>query len=400
MQQSSRWKKLRGFLFLTVVVPLIFLALIEGLVRLSGVNTEVLKSDRFQVGTPLWVANETNFFSAEALYRDIVRHEVPASAAEWLQCFEEAPRVRYRMRPGIDRRVVNTVNRRELEQGLKVRLRANALGFRSADLPRKKAPGVFRIVFLGDSTTFGWGVEAEERFSERLVARLNARGDGRRYEAINLGIPGYTSWHGRKAFEYFGLPWSPDMVIMSFGANDGKMISRRAKAILQRESALEGVKHFLRRFATYRLMRRLLLSLSNPFEKLAERPAATKSQRVPVVTKVEFRENLTAIVEAARAQGCRPVFLGLCCPVDYLAPMSMLGKRLGVTQMDGMHILLQGIPEITAGKFHPELYKYYLELYGREILEARRIMTVTSDSCHPNRLGHRVLAAALEERLF
>ncbi|HDP93739.1 MAG TPA: hypothetical protein ENN40_00030 [Candidatus Aminicenantes bacterium] len=400
MNISSWWKKFRNLLLLTLVIPLAVLALIEGLVRVSGVNTEVIKSDRFQVATPLWVADEANFFSAEALYRDIVHHEVPAVAAEWLTCFEEAPHVRYRMRPGIDRRVVNTVNRRELEQGMKVRMRANSLGFRSADLPRAKPAGTYRIVFLGDSTTFGWGVEADERFSERLAARLNARNDGRNYEVINLGIPGYTSWHGRKAFERFGLPWSPDMVIMSFGANDGKMISQRAKALLQRESALEGVKYFLRRFAAYRLMRRLLLSLTNPFEKLAEQPPAKKQKRVPVVTVAEFRENLTAMVAAARKKGCRAVFLGLCCPADYLAPVSALAERLGVRHLDGMHVLLQSVPQIKAGKINPELYQYYRELYGREALEKRRILTVTSDSCHPNRLGHRVLAAVLEERLF
>lgn len=400
MNASAWWKKLRGFVLLTLVIPLAVLALIEGLVRISGINTEVVKSDRFQVATPLWAADETNFFSAEALYRDIVHHNVPAAAAEWLTCFEEAPGVRYRMRPGIDRRVINTVNRRELERGMTVRLHANSLGFRSAELPRAKPQGTYRIVFLGDSTTFGWGVEAEERFSERLAARLNARGDGRRYEVINLGIPGYTSWHGRKAFERFGLPWSPDMVIMSFGANDGKMISRRAKEILQRESALEGIKHFLRHFATYRLMRRLLLSLANPFEKLADQAPAEKQKRVPVVTVAEFRENLAAMVASAREHGCRPIFLGLCCPADYLAPMSALAQRLEVKHMDGMHILLHSVPEIKAGNFNPELYRYYRNLYGEEILEKRRILTVTSDSCHPNRLGHRVLAAALEERLF
>jgi len=400
MKSTSRWKKLSGFLLLTVLVPLLILALIEGLVRVSGVDTEVVKSDRFQVATPLWVADETNFFSAEALYRDIIHQSVPAAAAEWLQCFDEAPRVRYRMRPGVDRRVINTVNRRELEKGLTVRLRANSQGFRTPELPRKKPAGTYRIAFLGDSTTFGWGVEAKERFSELLAARLNAREDGLRYEVINLGIPGYTSWHGIRAFETYGLPWSPDMVIISFGANDGKRISRRAKETLQRGSSLEGVKHFLRRFATYRLMRRWILSLGNPFEKLADRPADAVGDRVPVVTRLEFRQNLTYLVETARAGGCRPVFLGLCCPVEYLAPMNALGKRLGVETMDGMHILLQKVPAIKAGELHPELYTYYRELYGDEILKTRRIMTVTSDSCHPNRLGHRVLAAALEERLF
>ena len=397
---SPGWiRKLRDLFLLAVVVPLVFFALVEVVVRLIDVNTDVIKNDRFKVATPLWVANETNFFSAEALYRDIVDNVLPAGAADWMHSFEEARWVRYRMKPNVDQMVTNTVNRKELAKGLKVRFQSNPLGFRSHDLPGKKAAGTFRIVFLGDSTTFGWGVEQAERFSDVLAKRLNARRDGRRYEVINLGIPGYTSWHGRQAFEHYGLPWSPDMVIMSFGANDGKMISKRAKALLQRESSLEGLKFFLRRFKTYKLLRRWVLSMANPFDN-RENPKPEKTERVPFVTLKEFRANLRAIVESARERNCRAVFLGLCCPMDYLAPMTAMGNRLGVDTMDGMHILLRSIPEIKSGKRYPSLYQYYRDLYGDEVLDSRRIMTVTSDSCHPNRLGHSVLADALEKRLF
>ena len=397
---SSGWiRKFRDLFLLAVVVPLVFFALVEVGVRLSGVNTEVIKNDRFKVAIPLWVANETNFFSAEALYRDIVDNVLPAGAADWMHSFEEARWVRYRMKPNVDQKVTNTVNRRELAKGLKVRFQSNPLGFRSHDISRKKPAGTYRIVFLGDSTTFGWGVEQEERFSDVLAERLNARRDGRRYEVINLGIPGYTSWHGRQAFDHFGLPWSPDMVIMSFGANDGKMISSRAKALLQRGSSLEGLKFFLWRFRTDKLLRRWFLSMANPFDKMEKLPAE-KPQRVPFVTLGEFRGNLKAIVESARERNCRPVFLGLCCPMVYLAPMTAMGRRIGVETMDGMHILLRSIPEIKSGKRYPHLYQYYRDLYGADVLDSRRILTVTSDSCHPNRLGHSVLADALEKRLF
>ena len=36
----------------------------------------------------------------------------------------------------------------------------------------------------------------------------------------------------------------------------------------------------------------------------------------------------------------------------------------------------------------------------REMLEGRRLLYVTSDTCHPNRLGHQILAEALFERIF
>ncbi|HEB53493.1 MAG TPA: hypothetical protein ENI87_09590, partial [bacterium] len=48
------------------------------------------------------------------------------------------------------------------------RLRTNSLGLRGPDVAVPKPPGTFRIVMLGDSVTFGWGVDDEVTFARRL----------------------------------------------------------------------------------------------------------------------------------------------------------------------------------------------------------------------------------------
>jgi lysophospholipase L1-like esterase len=48
-------------------------------------------------------------------------------------------------------------------------------------------PGVFRILALGDSTTFGWGVAQEQAWPAQLEAVLRARGVA--VEVINAGVP-------------------------------------------------------------------------------------------------------------------------------------------------------------------------------------------------------------------
>jgi hypothetical protein len=69
--------------------------------------------------------------------------------------------------------------------------RRNAHGFRdtrpfSCELPAGKK----RIVFLGDSFTFGYGVKnAADRFSDRVGAALNA-GEPGTWETANLALPG------------------------------------------------------------------------------------------------------------------------------------------------------------------------------------------------------------------
>jgi hypothetical protein len=58
---------------------------------------------------------------------------------------------------------------------------------RGGDFSPKPAPGVTRILALGDSTTFGWGVEDHESWPARLQARLDERGLA--VEVLNAGVP-------------------------------------------------------------------------------------------------------------------------------------------------------------------------------------------------------------------
>ena len=68
--------------------------------------------------------------------------------------------------------------------------------------------------------------------------------------------------------------------------------------------------------------------------------------------------------------------------------------------IDGMHALIQNIPLIQEGKKYREMAGYYRELYGENILKERRILYVTNDTCHPNVIGHKIIADILFERVF
>lgn len=393
--------KILGYAFLIVGLPLLFFALTELVIRVAGINTEVVKSDRFEVGVPLWAMDPANLAVARDVYRQVLDNALPVDSVEWLNHFEEAPYVHYRMKPKFSGYVTNTVNRRELEKGIKVYWESNSLGYRTGEIPRRKDPSSFRIFFLGDSTTFGWGVDQDERFTEILGTRLNADQNTVSYEIYNFGIPGYTTHHARMLYDHVIRRLQPDMIVYTFGANDSRMVPADIKKMLRQSAFIEGLKDMMGRFRTYRLLRKMVFSLYDPFEKVRKHSAAEGGgEEEAFVTLWEYQQNLEYLIRSGEKNGVETVLLALCCPLDYLSKMSAVGGREGVPAVDGMHILLQELPCIQAGECYTELAAYYRDLYGSELLENRRLLYVTSDTCHPNRLGHRILAEALFTRLF
>lgn len=76
----------------------------------------------------------------------------------------------------------------------------------------------YRVLALGDSCTFGLGVEDRETFPAQLEGVLQV--SGLDVEVVNAGVPGYTAYQGRRLFETRGAALEPDLVLVTFGFND------------------------------------------------------------------------------------------------------------------------------------------------------------------------------------
>ena len=101
------------------------------------------------------------------------------------------------------------------------RVRTNSAGMRSdLEFALEKPAGTLRVVGIGDSGMFGWNVEQNEDYVTVLGKLLNARGDGRRYETINLGVPGYNTQMEVDALVDKGLRYRPDIVVIGWCEND------------------------------------------------------------------------------------------------------------------------------------------------------------------------------------
>jgi lysophospholipase L1-like esterase len=106
---------------------------------------------------------------------------------------------------------------RGLSEGRPVSL--NSEGLRAPEIPPKGADE-YRILSLGESTTFGVGVGDGETYSARLEEYLRERFPGREIRVINAGVSAYSSTQSLLWLEHRGLRLRPDLILLYHEIND------------------------------------------------------------------------------------------------------------------------------------------------------------------------------------
>lgn len=91
------------------------------------------------------------------------------------------------------------------------------------DYEIQKPDETYRIITLGDSWTYGLGVDTKSNFSEVLENMLNSKmycQNIKKFEVINLGVPGYDIQYEVERFKRQGKKYQPDLVLWFLIQND------------------------------------------------------------------------------------------------------------------------------------------------------------------------------------
>lgn len=97
-------------------------------------------------------------------------------------------------------------------------LAQNSRGFRDSERELAKPEGVKRLLCIGDSFTWGWGVEYDAIYTHVLERKL--ADEGRRVEVINAGIKGFGTVQCLLYLLEEGFQYSPDAVVYQVCMND------------------------------------------------------------------------------------------------------------------------------------------------------------------------------------
>ncbi len=198
-----------------------------------------------------------------------------------------------------------------------------------------KPEGIIRLMTLGCSTTFGWGVDNEMSYPAQLEERIHESGFSE-LEVINAGQPGYTSFQGMWLWDRILRDYVPDIVLVGYVVQD----ARKASYTDQSQAILQGDHRYLKNHFLYRSKMYLALrSMLGHFQIRAKERKSQDEGGIHRVPTENFAANITKIVKEIQSVGAQPVLFGF--PLEregytkeHRSVMRATAASLGVKHLD------------------------------------------------------------------
>ena len=191
------------------------------------------------------------------------------------------------------------------EENVTFPVTSNEDGLRTAPFQEYEKAS-FRIMTMGCSTTFGWGVKNEEAYPTRLESYIQEAGYSNT-RVINAGQPGYTSFQGNWLWDKTLKNYKPDVVLIGFVVQDARKAaySDRSQAILQKDY------RFLKDNFMYNS--RVFLALRSAVGAVQIRAKERGNGDQGGVYRVppeDYVHNLRSLIDSIRKQGSTPILFG------------------------------------------------------------------------------------------
>jgi lysophospholipase L1-like esterase len=291
-----------------------------------------------------------------------------------VEIYEPDPVLFWKLKPNQDR--FTKVDRKPVH--------INAHGTRGRDFQDQKPPGTIRIVSLGDSRTFGWGLTEGESYSGLLETLLGERFPGRQFEVINAGVNAWSYPQMNAYLQHRALAYQPDFVIVG-EANLWTQFSDQADPkFIQQFMGRVRLKNLLRRFAIYHFF--IEVQLKEVYERYRTKFIPVDPRHDTLFKEQQqadpdalFRRHVDALCQTALSNGVQPL-------VIYLPLLEELQGTnvLRIHQVKAELCQRLGLPFID---FIPLLRPQGKALY------------LDADPAHLNAAGNKIIAGRLRDEI-
>jgi len=301
-------------------------------------------------------------------------------------------------------------------------VRTNSLGLRAAPI-QESARAARRILVLGPSSTFGWGVAEEQTYSGLLERRL--RQGGSETVVVNAGQIGFSAWQGLLFYkqEKRLQALHPQVLVFAYGVNDvdrhrfyfDSPLSDREELHRERSTSAIDLANIIGRLSSLGLARRRIATLAEKFScRLGMSVIKPHELRV---SPEDFERVLLEFVALSRERKTRLILMTSIYRVD--------AKRMPTTsstqayELSAEHARAGRCKEAaialrTARKAEPRRIRKDVHAYNEIIrqvaqreelplVDAQALLGVPDgeasliDPVHPSVKGHQILADALAQ---
>lgn len=356
--------------------------------------------------------------------------------------YQYSPELGWERRPHFKGLVAGELHRHDPARYLR---EFDAQGFFAVDTAQIGTTSSKRILAIGDSNTFGWGVPTRNAYPE-VLDELRPDAD-----VINLGVSGYTSLQGYASLVKHFDQVRPDVVIASFGFNDRRVVPSDSAADSHEKFEREAQLHrldFREKIYLYRGLQRLLGKLH--LVKSSGDGSVTVDARTAQtrVSPEQYRANLERIARFCRERQVPLIFIAL---QDNPAHFEHL--RTGITHLNNQRYeqaeaelriamnldnwfsdlarkylavvlehrgataeaqstarltlpawkLTHGGRPLRLDSEYNDILRAVAREYGAVVVEAGQVLAQDAslylDLCHPDERGHRIVATLVNTAL-
>lgn len=179
----------------------------------------------------------------------------------------------------------------------------NSKGTRGAEFDAQKPSNVFRILSLGDSRTFGWGLSDTETYSSKLQRLLQKKfGKSKKVEVINAGV---NAWSYSQMYVYlrdFGIKYDPDVVIIADANLWTQFTENNSKDFIRKFMRRVWLKNLLRTSAIYHFF--IEVKLRRYYEKYRTKfiPISSDNEKLLIGKQIKdpasfFQRQITKMID-------------------------------------------------------------------------------------------------------